>query len=30
MLDADFDVTGPPELIAHIRKRADRYARAAS
>jgi predicted DNA-binding transcriptional regulator YafY len=30
MLDADFDVTGPSELIAHIRELADRYARAAS
>ncbi|TKK88989.1 YafY family transcriptional regulator [Herbidospora galbida] len=29
MLDADFEVTGPPELLARIRVLADRYRRAA-
>ncbi|MCK2215417.1 YafY family transcriptional regulator [Actinomadura sp. ATCC 31491] len=28
LLDADFDVTGPPELIAHLRRLAVRYTRA--
>ncbi|MFD9455843.1 helix-turn-helix transcriptional regulator [Streptomyces sp. NPDC059985] len=27
MLDFDFEVTGPPELVAHLRGLADRYAR---
>jgi predicted DNA-binding transcriptional regulator YafY len=27
LLDADFEVTGPPELVAHLRTLADRYAR---
>jgi predicted DNA-binding transcriptional regulator YafY len=29
LMDADFDVTGPPELVAELAKLADRYARAA-
>ncbi|MEV6158507.1 YafY family protein [Nonomuraea sp. NPDC052129] len=28
LLDADFDVTGPPELRTHLRRLAERYARA--
>jgi predicted DNA-binding transcriptional regulator YafY len=28
LMDADFDVTGPPELVAELAKLADRYARA--
>ncbi|WP_018656295.1 helix-turn-helix transcriptional regulator [Actinomadura flavalba] len=28
LLDADFEVTGPPELVAHLRTLADRYAAA--
>ncbi|MFI7701520.1 helix-turn-helix transcriptional regulator [Nonomuraea sp. NPDC049480] len=28
LLGADFDVTGPPELLAHLRRLADRYTRA--
>lgn len=27
LLDADFDVTGPPELVAHLRRLTARYAR---
>jgi predicted DNA-binding transcriptional regulator YafY len=30
MLDADFDVTEPPELVEHIRRLGERYSRAAS
>ncbi|WP_275405853.1 MULTISPECIES: hypothetical protein [unclassified Streptomyces] len=29
MLGYDFDVTGPPELLAHLRELAVRYARSA-
>jgi hypothetical protein len=28
LLGEDFDVTGPPELRTHLRRLADRYARA--
>jgi hypothetical protein len=28
MLDESFTVTGPPELVAHLRRLADRYTRA--
>jgi predicted DNA-binding transcriptional regulator YafY len=28
LIDEDFDVTGPPELVTHLRRLADRYARA--
>ncbi len=28
MLDADFEVTEPPELVGHVRALAERYARA--
>ena len=28
LLDADFDVSGVPELAEHVRRLADRYARA--
>jgi len=28
MLDADFEVTDPPELVAELRRLADRYRRA--
>ena len=30
LLGEDFDVTGPPELLTHLRRLADRYARAAA
>jgi predicted DNA-binding transcriptional regulator YafY len=30
MIDADFDVTGPPELVAHLERLARRYARSTS
>jgi hypothetical protein len=29
MLDADFEVTSPPELVTYLRVLSDRYARAA-